>query len=119
MDSAKLTKISQSFPLVLRHRRNPDIRDVISQCKVALSDQATFEKDQLGPWIEKQASVDNLVTCLSKRQKVLRSDAAGFIIMQSYPSLQDNPCLEPWHLEEPKSDGKSKARDGDSVSSGN
>ncbi|KAL3900793.1 MAG: hypothetical protein SGPRY_012390, partial [Prymnesium sp.] len=44
VDSAKLNHIG--VPFVWRHRWDPDTRDVISQYKLALSDQATFEKDE-------------------------------------------------------------------------
>ena len=82
---------------------------MISQYKLALSHEATFEKDEWGPWIEKFVPRDDPETGLPKLEKVLRSDPAGVVIMKSYPSLEDNPGLEPWHPAEPHSDTKVKA----------
>ena len=107
VDSAKLNHIG--VPLVWRHRWDPHTQDVISQYKLALSDEATFEKDEWGPWIEKFVPRDDPETGLPKLEKVLRSDPAGVVIMKSYPSLEDNPGLEPWHPAEPHSDTKVKA----------
>ena len=58
IDSTALTRIK--VPLVWKHSWNATTRTVVAQYKLALSDVATFDKDEWGPWIEKDVEVVRL-----------------------------------------------------------
>ena len=73
-------------PLVWKHHWCEATQDVVSHYKLALSDEASFAKDEWGPW--KDEIIDG--------QKVQRTDPRGVKIMKSYPCVEDEPGWEPW-----------------------
>jgi len=60
-------------PLVWRHTWQPATQSVLVQYKYSLSDQASFEKDEWGPWINKVVQVNNPDTGAIESKEVLRS----------------------------------------------
>ena len=97
IDSSELAHIG--VPLVWRHTWSEAGQCVISQYKLALSDEATFQKDEWGPWLDAYVEVHDDVTGKTNTQRVLRSDPKGVTIMKKYPDLSELSCLdfEAWH----------------------
>ena len=73
-------------PLVWKHHWCEASKSVLSHYKLALSDEASFDKDEWGPWMD--VFIDG--------KQVQRTNPQGVTIMQSYPSIQDDPGWEPW-----------------------
>ena len=84
-------------PLVWRHTWVKETQTVLCQYKAALSDTATFEKDEWGPWVEQWVLRDDPETGRAERVRVLRSDPKGVNLMHSYPDIYENPGVEPWY----------------------
>ena len=69
---------------------------VVVHYKMALSDEASFAKDEWGPWQEKYVQHNDPDTGRVELVKVLRTDPEGIELMKSYPDVAVNPGLTPW-----------------------
>ena len=85
-------------PLVWSHTWVEATQSVLVQYKYCLSDEATFERDEWGPWLEKQVTVDDPESGEPKVVTVLRSDPKGVDLMRSYPDFNDDPGLEEYRV---------------------
>lgn len=83
-------------PLVWRHRWCPEQQKVIHQYKYALSDEATFLRDEWGPWLKVEVTCNDDYTGELCKKEVLRSDPKGVELVQSYPDIKDFPGMEEW-----------------------
>ena len=87
-------------PLVWRHQWVEEEKRVLVQYKYLVSDEATFAKDEWGPWEERSISRNNPETGALEMVTVLRSDPAGVQLMASYPEIGDFPGVEEWMDED-------------------
>lgn len=85
-----------SDPLVWRHIWCPQRKKVIHQYKYALSDEATFERDEWGPWIQTEVRCNDTATGELITKTVFRSDPDGVELVSSYPDINDDPGMEAW-----------------------
>ena len=83
-------------PLVWRHIWSDARKEVVVQYKMLLSDEATFKKDEWGPWVEKMVEHNNEETGRVELVKVLRSDPAGVRLMKAYPNIGIDPGVTSW-----------------------
>ena len=90
----KLNRIG--VPLVWRHRWVESTQSVLNQYKMLISDKATFEKDEWGPWIEKVETYNDPESGEIKSRTVLRSDPLGVQILHKYPDINVDPGVEKW-----------------------
>ena len=88
----KVSKIGD--PLVWAHTWIEQERRVLTQYKYLISDSATFEKDEWGPWVEKSVKVNDPTTGELVVKTVLRSDPQGVDIMASWPEFGDFPGVK-------------------------
>lgn len=72
------------------------VHGVVSHYKYALSDEASFEKDEWGPWVETCVEMNDPETGAVHMKTVLRTDPKGIDIVRSFPSIDDDPGLEDW-----------------------
>lgn len=91
---SQVKKISD--PLVWRHRWCNERKKVIHQYKFCLSDEATFERDEWGPWVHTEVTTNDQVTGQVVTQTVCRSDPLGVDLVRSYPKIDDFPGMEEW-----------------------
>ena len=63
---------------------------------MSLTDTATFEKDEWGPWAEQMVRHNNPETGEIQLVKVLRTIPAGVLLMKSYPDIRINPGVTDW-----------------------
>lgn len=97
-------------PLIWRHVWNESTKEVVSQYKMALSDEGTFYKSEWGPWVEETVEVEDATTGVVSVEKVLRSDAKGIHLMKSYPDVNANPGWEDWIQAENSDEGASEGK---------
>lgn len=83
-------------PLVWRHKWDPERKEVVVHFKMSLTDTATFEKDEWGPWAEQLVSHNNPETGEIQLVKVLRTIPAGVLLMKSYPDIRISPGVTAW-----------------------
>lgn len=69
---------------------------MVNHFKYALSDEASFERDEWGPWITKEVMTNDVTTGEPIVQKVARTDPDGVQLVRSYPSVHECPGLEDW-----------------------
>lgn len=84
-------------PLVWRHAWDEKQGKVIHQYKYALSDEATFLRDEWGPWVEVEVPCNDPYTGAVVNQTVFRTDPSGVALVKSYPRIEDFPGVEEWN----------------------
>ena len=94
MNKDKIARIGA--PLCWRHMWSEELQDVVVHYKMSLADEATFEKDEWGPWIEQLIEHNNTESGAVELVKVLRTDPAGIELMHKYPDISIDPGVTPW-----------------------
>jgi hypothetical protein len=98
LNMSKVTGIDD--PLVWRHTWLPDEKRVLVQYKYLISDKASWERDEWGPWIKKCIPTNDPLSGEVVMATVLRSDPRGIDLMHSWPEIGEFPGVEDWKPED-------------------